>query len=192
MKNNLYNFINGGSSLQNGFIALAIISLIVLGCTCNEKDGFKLGKDTNTAQKPEKDAPEKPKEELSDDKVPSEEFMQDLAKTTLMNFNEAVQEADFSGFHKTVSKSWQRSSRPSQFEKGFKQFIDRKIDISGIRKKEAKFAPSPRIDDAKYKRPTLMLEGRYRVSPLPVKFELDYIFEDDEWRLIAINVDTRK
>ena len=56
MRKFLYGIMNGGSSLSNGVIALAIISLIVLGCTCNQDDGFTFGgKNDNTSATPVKD-----------------------------------------------------------------------------------------------------------------------------------------
>ena len=196
MKKFLKGIINGGSSLTNGFAALAIISLIVLGCTCNQKDGFKLGgKNSNTAQQPAKDDNpfgDKRKETFSEDKIPSDDALQEMTKTTLLSFNDAVQAGDFADFHKTISKSWRRSSRPSVFEKAFKEFIDKKISIGKIRSMKARFAPSPRIDDAKYGRPTLMLEGRYSTRPLPVNFELNYILENEDWKLAEIKVNTNK
>ncbi len=198
MKKFLNTFSSGGSSLQNGFLALTFIMLIALGCTCTGKDGFQFGKDSNSTEKPAKDADsDSPAEDnetvekLSDDVVPSDKKLQGLVKTTLLNFNEAIQDGDFSDFHKTVSKQWRTSSRPKQFEDGFRQFIDKKVNIDVIRSKEANFSPKPKIDDSANNRPTLLLKGRYDTSPRNVNFELDYIFEDDEWRLSQIKVDTR-
>ncbi len=191
-------FSSGGSSLQNGFLALTFILLVALGCTCTGKDGFQFGKDSNSSEKPSKDldsdspADDNEKvEKLSADEIPSEKKLQDLAKTTLLKFNDAVQDGDFSDFHKTISKRWRSSSRPKQFEDGFRQFIDKKVNIDVIRSKEAIFSPKPKIDDSANNRPTLLLKGRYDTSPRNVNFELDYIFEDDDWRLSQIKVDTR-
>ncbi len=188
----------GGSSLLNGLLALTVISLIALGCTCTGKDGFDFGgKDTETSDEKkdlnDSDDPfgEKKKEEkLSEDEVPSDNAAQEIAKTTLLNFNDAVQSADFSDFHKTISKTWKRTSRPSQFEKGFKEFIDKKINIGVIRSMSADFSPRPAIEKIS-NRNILVLKGSYDVSPRPVKFDLKYVFEDDEWRLLAIAVDTK-
>ncbi len=193
MRRYLSKFVNENNALTDGVIALAIIGLIVFGCTCNTNDGFRSTKDDNTATKPaknsEEDTPKKVNETYSKDKVPSDAANQEIVKTTLMNFSDAVQRADFSDFHKTVAKSWRKRSLPSDFEKGFKEFIDKKINISQIRSKDAKFVPPPYIDD-KYRQKVLFLKGRYETSPRSVNFDLEYIFEDSEWRLIKIEVNT--
>lgn len=185
----------GGSSLSNALLALIIISFIALGCTCNKDLGLG-SKDTTTSDSEtdvkDSDDPvgDKKTEEFSEDKVPSDEAAQEITKTTLLNFNDAVQSADFSDFHKTISKTWKRTSRPSQFERGFKEFIDKKINIGLIRSESATFSPRPGIQEIS-NRKILVLKGRYDVSPRPVKFDLKYVFEDDEWRLLAIAVDTK-
>ncbi|MCB1023412.1 MAG: hypothetical protein KDB79_03425 [Acidobacteria bacterium] len=199
MKKVLNGFVNGDSSLANGFIALVIIGLIALGCTCGK--GFDFAKKDSNSSGDDKSKTsvddifgdkkkEKSKEEFSEDKVPSDDAAQEIAKTTLLNFNDAVASGDFSDFHKTIAKTWQRSSRPSTFEKGFKEFIDKKINIGAIRSKDADFSPSPTIDK-KYNRQVLFLGGRYTVSPRPVNFKLEYIFEDGDWKLILIDVNTK-
>ncbi|MDH3494029.1 MAG: hypothetical protein OEM82_10795 [Acidobacteriota bacterium] len=187
-------------NLVNGLLALMIISLIVLGCTCNEKDGFNWGKEdgdtssTNTARdestgdKDEK-ADDEPFE-ADEDEVPTTAQSENLVKTTLMRFNEAVQAGDFADFHKTVSSTWRRRSKPADFNKGFKEFIDKEIDISRIRGEDPEFSPKPYIDK-KYGKKVLFLKGSYETEPLPVNFNLEFIVDDDEWKLVFIGVDTR-
>ncbi|MEZ5346741.1 MAG: hypothetical protein R2681_14415 [Pyrinomonadaceae bacterium] len=201
MKKFLNGLVNGGSSLSNGFIALVIIGLIALGCTCNKDLGLSSDSNSSSDKKTEtsgddlfgdkkSEDKEKEKEEYSKDKVPSSDASQEIAKTTLLNFNDAVTSGDFSDFHKTIAKSWQRSSRPSTFEKGFSEFIEKKVNIGAIRSQEADFSPSPKIDK-KYGQQVLFLEGRYDIRPRPVKFKLEYIFEDDDWKLVLIDVNTK-
>ena len=51
MKKRFINMFYGKSSMGNGLIAMMIISLIVLGCTCNQKDGFNFGKNDSTVNR---------------------------------------------------------------------------------------------------------------------------------------------
>lgn len=189
----------GKNNLMSGLIALGIVSLIALGCTCN-KD-FKLGNTSgntesnstvsNTDKTPE---PSSPEDKLSDTprgEVPSELDMEKLTKTTLLDFNDAVQKGDFSDFYDTISKVWKRTSTPQKFNEGFSEFIDKKIDISNIKGKVAQFDPQPTVKK-KSGYQVLDAKGKYDTSPLPVRFETEYIKEGGEWKLISIRVDTRK
>ncbi len=194
------NVFTAKSNFANGLMALLIISLIVLGCTCNDKDGFDLGSkdnDSNSSEKKDGDTKATPEAKddadfkADEDEVPSDAQAQALVKKTLMGFNEAVQAGDFADFHKTVSGTWRRTSKPADFNKGFKEFIDKEIDISRIRKEDAKFSPDPKIIK-KFGKQVLTLKGTYEPSlgELPVNFNLEYIVDGDEWKLIFIGVDT--
>ncbi len=202
MKESLSTFVNSKNSLANGVLALFVVALIALGCTCNDKDGFQWGSKENTnssGQKEKKEegnpfeTPEEKKEivkaDASKGELPSDEELQETVKETLMNFNDAVQQGDFSDFHKTISKFWQRQTKPKTFEDGFRQFIERKADISEIRSKEANFT-TKRVDSSKRLK-RLIVKGSYPTSPSPTQFELEYIPEGKEWKLFAINVRTR-
>ena len=202
MIKNLRGMFGAKSNFVNGLLALIIISLIVLGCTCNEKDGFNFGKkDDDTSDSANKKQSEDTVEEnagdddgtfkADEDEVPTISQAEGLVKTTLMRFNEAVQKGDFTDFHKTVSDNWRSSSKPGDFNKGFKEFIDKEIDISRIRDEDPRFSPKPYIDK-KYGKQVLFLKGSYETEPLPVNFNLEFIVDDDEWKLVFIGVDTRK
>ncbi len=199
MTKKIRELLNGKNNITSGLLVLLVISLIVLGCTCNEKDGFNFGSDnTETSEKSEDakdDVKEEEKEEdasfkADEDEVPTRSQSRALVKTTLMNFNEAVQSGDFTEFHTTIARSWRRTSKPSDFEKGFNEFIEKKIDISRIRGEQPEFDPEPNIDK-KYGKKVLFLKGTYKTEPLPVNFNLEYIVDDDAWKLVFIGVDTR-
>ncbi|NNE67403.1 MAG: hypothetical protein HKN33_12620 [Pyrinomonadaceae bacterium] len=198
MIKNLRGIFEAKSNLINGLLALFVISMIVLGCTCNEKDGFNWKGDddtttsSNSSEKDEKDGDEDDGPVKADeDEVPSTSQARKIVKKTLMDFNEAVQDKDFSDFHKKIADTWRNSSKPADFEKGFKKFIDRGVDISRIEDEDPDFSPKPYIDK-KYGKKVLFLKGEYDTKPLPVNFNLEYIVDDDEWKLVFIGVDTRK
>ena len=191
---------NTRNNFVNGLLALMIISLIVLGCTCNESEfgfGNKDDDSTDAANVERDDGKDEDKDEndgplkADEDDVPTTSQSENLVETTLMRFNEAVQEGDFTDFHKTVSSTWRRRSKPKDFNKGFKEFIEKKIDISRIRGEEPDFSPRPYIDK-KYGKKVLFLKGSYDTDPLPVNYNLEFIVDDDEWKLVFIGVDTRK
>lgn len=191
----------GKNNLLSGIIALGVVSAIALGCTCNKEFDFaNLGKNEETNRNAANTETEKTPETtdrdsaLSDEPrgdVPSEREMERLVKGTLLDFNEAVQQGDFTDFHSKISKVWKRTASPEKFNQGFNEFIEKKIDISGIKSKTAEFDPQPTVArKSGYK--VLTAKGRYDTSPLPTRFELEYINEAGDWKLISIRVDTRK
>lgn len=192
--------LKGRNNLANGLIAMLIVSTVVLGCTCNKDDGFNFGSNSETTEKSD-DSKKDDKKEVDDavdasfdadeDEVPTRAQSRALVRETLDEFNDAVTSGDFSDFHKGIAKSWNRTSKPADFEKGFKEFIDQKIDISRIEGEEPVFDPSPKIDK-KYGKKVLFLKGAYETKPLPVNFNLEYIVDDDKWKLVFIGVDTRE
>lgn len=181
----------------NGIIGLAVVCAIALGCNCS-KDFGNLGNtssNSSTSNTTTTTTPDKtPESTLSDSPrgdVPSEREMEELTQETLGDFNDAVQQGDFTDFHDKVSSVWKSTSSPEKFNEGFKQFIEKKVDISKIKGKEATFDPQPTVSTkGKYK--VLSASGKYDTSPLPVRFETEYIKEGGTWKLISIRVDTRK
>lgn len=129
------------------------------------------------------------KADASKGEIPSEDELQDLVKTTILDFDEAVQSADFTTFYSKISKLWQRQTSPAKLEDSFSVFIEGKNNFSGISSKEADFSSNPRVDDSKgFKE--LVLEGSYDTSPLPTKFTLKYTPEGKNWKLTGIVIDT--
>jgi hypothetical protein len=205
MKSILKQILTAKSSLGNGLLALFIISLIALGCTCNQFGKKEGNSNSSTREKKEEGNPfdtpdgtaETPvekkeivKADASKKEIPSDEELQEIVKETLMNFNDAIERGDFSDFHKTISKAWQRQTKPKTFEDGFRQFIDKKVDISQIRSQKATFSPAPKVGREKTLQ-GLIVKGTYPTSPTPTEFELIYTAEGKEWKLSAINVRTR-
>lgn len=142
------------------------------------------------------DSAEKPDENVenpfaSDGELPSEAQMQAITMETLLDFNDAVLKGDFTDFHGKISSVWKKTATPEVFNQGFSEFIEKKIDISSIKGKTAMYDPQPTVTKKSgYK--VLSAKGNYDTSPLPTRFETEYIPEDGDWKLISIRVDTRK
>jgi hypothetical protein len=187
----------GKNNFMSGVIALGIVSAIALGCNCN-KDFGNTGTNTesnstvaNTEATPKKTSPEDALSDTSRGDVPSEREMERLVKRTLLDFNDAVQKGDFTDFHSKISDVWKKTSTPEKFNQGFAEFIQKDIDISTIEGKVATFDPKPNVKrKSGYK--VLEAKGKYDTSPLPVRFENEYIQEGGDWKLISIRVDTRQ
>lgn len=192
----------GSDSKVSGVIAFTVIAFIGLGCFC-KKDGFDFSKtgQTNSPRRENQNSsvPFSPasnqrtstfsKADASKNEIPSENELREMAKTTLLDFNEAIQGEDFTTFYGNISLLWQKQTTPEKLKEIFKIFIVKKVDLAAVASLEANFSSNPRVDDSKgFKE--LVLDGRYDTSPLPTKFTLKYTPEGREWKLTGIVVDT--
>ena len=131
------------------------------------------------------------KADASRGEIPENAELQEMTKKTLLDFNEAIKNDDFTDFFQTISKLWQRQSSPAQLRESFQIFVTREVDFSEISAMEANFTSKPRVDDSKgFKE--LILEGNYATSPNSTKFELKYTPEGRNWKLTGIRVDNTR
>lgn len=195
MKKLLNEILFGKNSMVSGMIALSVISAIGLGCFCN-KDKFEGLSNSGTTTSPSPAASASPspeatkaytKADASKSEIPSDDEMQDIVKKTMLDFNDALQKEDFTDFHKTVSKVWQKQITPDKFKESFKTFIDGDTDFGSIRSMKANFTSPPEITKSTGAK-TLEAKGDYSTSPKNTEFELKYIPEGKEWKLIGIQV----
>jgi hypothetical protein len=214
MKNILSEIFWGRNNKFNGLVALLVVGSIVLGCTCG-KD-FKLGKDNNTYSNSSTDnssnspfgkdpfsrnsntnsstnTTTEPKDtnytkaDASKKEVPSDAEMQEIVKTTLLDFNEALQQKDFTDFHGKISRVWAKQTNPDKLKQGFQTFIDGRTDISSISSMNATFTSEPSIiKNLGYN--MLSVKGEYSTSPIKTTFELQYVPEGKDWKLALIRV----
>ncbi len=181
----------GNESTINVLFVFLIFIFVSLGCSSLKPKNDPV--DVKTPEPVEKTSTPKPvikKADASKGEIPRDDELQEMVKTTLLDFNDAVTGADFTTFYGNISKLWQRQTSPAKLEDTFKIFIEGKNNFSGIRSKDAEFSSNPRVDDSNgFKE--LVLEGSYDTSPLPTKFTLKYTPERKDWKLTGINVDTR-
>lgn len=198
MENKHFGKLKNKNNQISLLLVLGIFIVFALGCS------FDLGKSAENTTTPankettdtketktEKDTTETKKSSTKADaskkEVPSDDEAQEMAKATLMEFNKAIQDEDFTDFHGTISKTWQKEITPQKFNDAFKEFIDKKVDISGISSEDANFSTPPAVKKEQGF-DMLTLDGDYDTSPSKTKFELKYIPEGKEWKLSRIRV----
>jgi hypothetical protein len=115
--------------------------------------------------------------------VPPDTELKKLVKGTLLDFNTAVRVQSFEAFHGTGSAALQQTESAAALRKSFQGFIDRKVDIGGIKNLDPVYQPPPAIDD----RGVLRLAGYFPTKP-QVKFKLSYVREGANWKLYSIAV----
>lgn len=196
MKKLFQNIIFGNSTFTNGFIAVLILSLIVLGCTCNGKK-FDFGgtSDSNSGNNNSQEIAVKPtvkevkKSDASKGELPEDDELEQIVKDTLLEFDKAVKKEDFTDFYKSTSKPFQDSISPRRMKNKFQKFIDGRADLSTIKGLEPDYSPTPKITkQGKFQ--VLEAKGEFPTKPSPSRFDLKYIPEGEDWKLISFAVYT--
>ncbi|REJ78645.1 MAG: hypothetical protein DWQ47_04125 [Acidobacteria bacterium] len=186
---------NSRSPLLNGILALFVISGIVLGCTCNDKEGFQWGSNSgseSTDTSADEDGPDsdtKEKADASEKEIPGDEEMEEMIKNTLLDFDRAIKSEDFEDFHDNISEEWQKQTTPRQLKRLFQKFIDGKADVGKVRSLEPDISEGPEIKDFQGF-DSLQVKGKFDTSPRETTFDLKYIANGKEWKLAAIEVYT--
>lgn len=122
--------------------------------------------------------------EKSGKPLPSDAEARELILQSLLDFNEGVQSANFTGFHARISRSWQAQISAEELKGIFREFIERKFNLAPIKEVEPILSEPPRIGTDGL----LILQGYYPTQPLRVHFELTYIYEHPAWKLNGISV----
>ena len=120
--------------------------------------------------------------------LPTDEKSKTLILDSLLDFNKAVQNKSFDGFHTKISRAWQEQITPDKLKEVFQQFIDKKLDISSIKTVEPILSEPPQINSDGL----LVLQGYYPTHPSKVNFQLKYIYEHPAWKLFGINVNVNE
>ena len=120
--------------------------------------------------------------------MPGDEEVRQLATQTLLRFDQALQTKDFASFYANVSELWRSQTSPAELEQAFRPFIVNEVSISGVKDVDPTFDPSPVLDE----NGILVLAGHFPTSPLVVVFELQYIYEHAQWKLIGIQINLRE
>jgi len=107
-----------------------------------------------------------------------------MTLAALMAFNEGVEAKSFDKFHASISKLWQKQTTPAKLLEAFQSFIDKEIDLTGIKSLSPVFKSPPAVDSDG----VLVLEGEYPTTPNKVIFRLKYVTEDKAWKLLGFKV----
>ena len=110
-----------------------------------------------------------------------------LALDSLLLFNTAIQTKSFESFYGKIAKLWQKEATPEQLLEIFQSFIDKEINIAPIAKLEPTFEGTPAINEDGF----LVIKGSYPTQPSKVSFQLKYVYEDESWKLVGINVQVK-
>ena len=124
---------------------------------------------------------------IAQDKIiPTDSDVIKLVNGSIQLFGEAVKNEDFSVFHSLVAKIWQAQTTPEDLKASFITFIDNKVDLTVLSNTTPFLSEKPIIDSDGL----LILKGYYSYQNYPpVNFQLKYIYEYPEWKLVGIKID---
>jgi hypothetical protein len=106
---------------------------------------------------------------------PPDDQLQYLARETMIDFNDAIQKADFEDFYSNICKPWQKQTSPEAMKQMFQSFIDGRASFGEISDMDASLTTRKISKDGSYK--ILAIEGEYPTSPNATTFELNYLAE---------------
>ena len=185
MKNLLSALLLGTDNRVSGIIALTIVALIALGCTCGKGlDLSNLAANSNSSSS----------DTSSDDSnegVPSRELIDALVAETTADFNYAVNLDDFSKMYEKASSDFKSTYTEEKFKETFKDFVAKKRQVGPILGKAVTMDPQlstpPRIRKEQGL-DILVVEGKYDTTPVPVTFEYEYVKRGGDWKLLKLIV----
>lgn len=204
MKNLVNKLINGKDNRLSGAIALVVVLSIALGCNCSKSLG-DLANDSsqnnssnssnpfgntsdNRSTSPSTDRADEKKPSATGGKTPTDGETQYLVRETMLEFNDAIQAADFTAFHSTISKQWQKQTTPAAMKGSFQSFIDGQADFGAIKDMTADIEKKETRKQSGFN--VLDVEGEYPTSSIPTTFKLSYVAEGSEWKLFKLEVYT--
>lgn len=110
-----------------------------------------------------------------------------LVRESMKKFAQAVISKDFKDFHRHVSQLWQRQITVEQFNQVFKAFIDADLNLLFLENYMPVFDDIPSVSDEG----VLTIKGYYPTKPSRVMFELGYIQEGLDWKLVKTNINIK-
>ena len=119
--------------------------------------------------------------------VPPEAEIKSLAQHTMLDFALGLKAKDFLKLYKNIAKIWQDQSSLDEFSRIFKSFIDKNVNLTGIKDLEPVLEKPPYLDN----NGLLCVQGSYATKPSKTAFNLKYLLENGAWKLVGIKVNMK-
>jgi hypothetical protein len=116
--------------------------------------------------------------------APNEDEMRPIVSETIKNFDNAVQQGDFSDFYATVSETWQSQMTAADLDKAFAPLAGQKNDYKLKTNAPPIISSKPAIKDD-----VLEINGSYQnVKGKNIPFRLRYVQVNGDWKLLGIRL----
>jgi hypothetical protein len=121
--------------------------------------------------------------------VPEKSEIKKMAEESMTLFGEGLKQKDFADFYENIAEVWKKQTTAEKLLAAFQSMAGPNFDILGIVKElKPTFEPAPEVNSDG----VLIIKGYYPTKPNHVVFQLKYIQEEEEWKLVGINVKTEK
>ncbi len=121
--------------------------------------------------------------------VPDEADIRTMTEDSLRSFGQGLKDKDLSEFYDDIAVAWQKQITAEKLTEIFSKFFDKDIDLPAIVDQlEPVFKPAPAIDSSN---DVLVIKGYYPTKPSRLNFQLKYLEEEGDWKLVGINIDIK-
>ena len=117
-------------------------------------------------------------------KLPPVETRVALVKETMSRIAKAINSNSFSDLHTWMSSLWQQQFAVTKLETIFEPFVKQSIDLQVLDSLDPVFKNEGQIGEDG----VLRLAGNYPTQPSKVDFELSYVLEGDNWKVVGLSV----
>ena len=119
--------------------------------------------------------------------APEKSEIKKMTDETMTSFGEALKKKDFTDFYENVADVWKKQITAEKLLATFESMTGPDFDILGIVKElKPTFDPEAEVSSDG----VLIIKGYYPTKPNHVAFQLKYIEEEEDWKLVGINVKT--
>ncbi len=190
MKNIISKIFLGKDDKFGALIALCILGLIALGCSCGDKfDLSNIAKNDNTSRTATDDTPFG--SDTDNSEMPDDRLLKALIKATTAEFANAISTGEFSTLYNNSSSDFQATYTEDEVKNVFKAFTDKKSVVVPILIKsfamEPEFSPEPSIRTENGLN-ILVANGKFATKPFPTNFEYEYVKRGGQWKMLKLIV----
>jgi len=194
MKQVISKLLFGRDSRVSGAMALTIVLLVALGCTCNK--GFDLGNSSSSSNSNSGSSSNSifGDSTTGDDDstgAPGDTLVKALVKSTTSEFAGAIENEDFSTLYNDASEDFKHTYTEDQMKDYFKDFITKKKQVVPILVKamsmDPDFTSKPTLR-SEAGTDILVVNGKYATKPVPVTIDYEYIKRGGQWKLLVLKI----
>jgi hypothetical protein len=119
--------------------------------------------------------------------IPGLDRLVKLTDDAIQELARAINTRDFSDFYASAAKLWQAQTTEAELRGAFGSFVEQGIDLTVLADLEPVFSEKPSLDEDG----VLYLTGYYPSQPAVTYFDLKYIYEHPEWKLLGAGVELK-
>lgn len=119
--------------------------------------------------------------------VPGREEILALVNGTMGNFAQAVSKKDFTDFYGTISTVWKRQTTPEKITAAFKGFMPFGKELQ----KSVDSGPTLNAKPLINEKQVLVVQGFYPIEATKMLFNLQYVYEAPEWKLLGMDLEVK-